>query len=249
MKTPNFKFSQILFTTNYGMFKALLGNRDLSSRHVDELVESFQEEYLFSPIIVNEKFQVIDGQHRLEACKKLGLPVYYIVVQGYGMKEIQRFNQNTNNWMNKDFLKSYCDKKVEPYIEMRKFMECYPSFGMKTTLVLMNLNKNTGQVKNYLTLSKEFENGRLHIVNLKHTYEIAKKLMEYQEFFDAFNQHKFIVALIALFKNPNFLHEEFIKKLRIQPGALQRCANGEQYRSLVEDIYNYKRKDKVNLRF
>jgi hypothetical protein len=38
-------------------------------------------------------------------------------------------------------------------------------------------------------------------------------------------------------------------KLRIQPSALVDCTSTEQYRILIEDIYNYKNRNKINLRY
>jgi hypothetical protein len=52
-----------------------------------------------------------------------------------------------------------------------------------------------------------------------------------------------------LLHNPNFEFTELIQKLKIQPTALQHCTDVAQYVALIEEIYNYKRRDKVNLRY
>ena len=44
-----------------------------------------KKKYLVSPILVNEKMEVIDGQHRLQAQKELNLPTYYIKNKGYDL--------------------------------------------------------------------------------------------------------------------------------------------------------------------
>ena len=41
----------------------------------------------------------------------------------------------------------------------------------------------------------------------------------------------------------------FIRKLELQPSALSDCSNRTQYKMLIEDIYNYKSRNKVNLRY
>jgi len=38
-------------------------------------------------------------------------------------------------------------------------------------------------------------------------------------------------------------------KLKLQPTALEVCRHQEQYLLLLEDIYNFKRRDKVSLRY
>ena len=42
---------------------------------------------------------------------------------------------------------------------------------------------------------------------------------------------------------------EFLAKLKQQPTTLQDCTNTSQYKVLIEEIYNYRRREKVNLRY
>ena len=68
-------------TTDYKQFKKVKGNRGYAQRHLKNLVSSIAQNNLlqYSPIIVNDKMEVIDGQHRLAAAQSLGLPIYYVV--------------------------------------------------------------------------------------------------------------------------------------------------------------------------
>ena len=70
------KSSEEMFrTTDYDAFKRVLGNRKVLEDRVSKILASFDKiGYIPVPIIVNEKFEVIDGQGRLEACKRRGLP-------------------------------------------------------------------------------------------------------------------------------------------------------------------------------
>ena len=67
--------NQVQTTSNYSLFTSLEGNRNVNKLHVKRLKESMQKKYLFTVIIVNEKYQIIDGQHRFTACK--GIRVAY----------------------------------------------------------------------------------------------------------------------------------------------------------------------------
>ena len=58
-------------TTDYGQFKNIEGNRGINLKHVNTLVTSITEKDLQIPIIVDQNMRVVDGQHRLEAYKKL----------------------------------------------------------------------------------------------------------------------------------------------------------------------------------
>ena len=71
----------ITSTNNYDQFVLLGNNRDVREGHVKAIMRSLEKNgnwTLRRPIDVNESFHVIDGQHRLEACTRLGIPVGYI---------------------------------------------------------------------------------------------------------------------------------------------------------------------------
>jgi len=103
--------NEVKETNDYSMFRTLEGNRHLNKLHVKRLKESFQKAYLLSPIIVNEKFEIIDGQHRFEAAKQLGVPINFLIAPKYGLKEAQMLNENMKNWKKEDYLNAYCDLK------------------------------------------------------------------------------------------------------------------------------------------
>ena len=46
-----------------------------------------------------------------------------------------------------------------------------------------------------------------------------------------------------------FVFDEFLHKVKLRPNKLVPCGTVEQYVEMIEDIYNYKRGSKVNLRF
>ena len=61
----------IHITKNYNDFKFVKGNRAINYTHVNNLVDSIKEKDLQMPIIVDEKMNIIDGQHRFEAYRLL----------------------------------------------------------------------------------------------------------------------------------------------------------------------------------
>ena len=76
-------FDIVLRTSDYSVFNIMTGNRDVPEIRVRKIKDSIQKNgYIFNPIICNEKMEVVDGQGRLEALKRLGLPVEYIVHPG-----------------------------------------------------------------------------------------------------------------------------------------------------------------------
>ena len=113
--------NHVLQTNVHTMFKRQKGNRPINKNHLNRLTLSMKDNYLFSPILVNEKMEVIDGQHRLQAQTELNLPVPYIVIDGYGVEETRILNQNTNNWTANNFMEAFCDLRMKEYLKYRDF--------------------------------------------------------------------------------------------------------------------------------
>lgn len=249
--------SQVYETLDYDSFSMIEGNRVINPIHVRRLRESFKGGYLFSPIAVNEKMQIIDGQNRFLAAMELGLPICFYVCEGYGLPHVQVLNSNASNWGKMDFLKSYSDLGLPEYLKMTEFMKQYPDFGIKVCEML--LTGNTGGANNRAQFSvngksgriRNFEEGLFEVKDMDMAIKNAEKIMMVKPYFAHFNSYTFACAMVQIFKNENYLHGEFINKLRQQPSALTPCGKAIQYRELIEEIYNYKRRadDRLNLRF
>src|SRR5689334_746420 len=104
-------------TTDYDQFQLIAGNRSLNKANLKKLTASMKEEHLLIPIIVNEKMEIIDGQHRFVAAKDLNKPVYYIINIGYGLSQVKRANTVGVNWTNEDFLATYREEGNENYLK------------------------------------------------------------------------------------------------------------------------------------
>lgn len=107
-------------TTNYSLFKRLEGNRAVKAQK--RIIESMNEiGVIDNPIIVNENFEVIDGQNRLAALQALNKPVLFHIKEGIGIKEARRMNIGRSNWKLLDYVKSYAETGNESYIRLLGF--------------------------------------------------------------------------------------------------------------------------------
>jgi hypothetical protein len=100
-----------------------------------------------------------------------------------------------------------------------------------------------------ITPTIKFKEGLFKVIDLNNSKRIADKIMMIEPYYKGFMRRSFIYAMIGMFKNENFEFTEFLTKLKQQPTTLQDCTSTSQYKSLIEEIYNYRRRDKVNLRF
>lgn len=242
---PMVKHSNQVHTTNdYFLFKPLDGNRNINQLHVNRLKKSMAENYLFTVLIVNENYEIIDGQHRFEVIKELELPLNYLVCAGYGLHEVHVLNANAKNWNADDYLDGYCKLGYPDYLKYQEFKEKY-QFGHSECITILNgLNGYCGS-----TYTHDFYNGTLKIKDYDKACEIADKIQMVGTYYEGYKRRVFVLSMLRLFNNKNFEFIEFMQKLKNQPNALMNCVDVNQTVLLIEEIYNYRRRDKVSLRY
>lgn len=253
--------NQVLSTNDYSIFKTLEGNRHVNKLHVKRLKESFKDAYLLSPIIVNEKYEIIDGQHRFESAKQMNLPIHFILCKGYSLKEVQILNTHMKNWKKEDYLKAYCDLGSPEYLKFRDFMNMFPAFGLASceTILTNSLtggNKSTSSVELKGVLNaggsyaiKYFQEGDLFIPDFEKSIENAKKIMMIGEYFHGFNTTIFIRTMIGIFKIEHYSHSQLIERISANPDLLKTCHKVSECKLMIENIYNTRSRVKVSLRF
>lgn len=247
------KVNQTFVTTDLTMFKHLYGNRKINMLHVKRLEDSINKHGMLQiDIIVNEKFEVIDGQNRLLAAKNAKSKVYYKICKGYCLDHAVILNTNMVKWKSSDFLDSYAEQGYEEYIKFIKFQNDFPMFSFIVCERILSLKAQRKQetINGQKTQTKDFQKGEFMVPNLKMSYSIGKFILDFKPFFSGYNQPTFVSSMLAVFQNEDYNHEEFIQKLQ-STGAprLDFCQNAEQYRLLVEEIFNWRRRSKVNLRY
>jgi hypothetical protein len=207
-----------------------------------------------NPILVNEQLEVIDGQHRLEAAKSAGTYVYYIIVNGYTLTEVHTLNLNQKNWSKSDYMEGYANMGIEPYVKLREFALKNDDFTFANCLALCsNVSQCSdsylaSQVKSNTNKFHIFEEGTWIGKDFDLAQDWANKIRMIGTYYDGYNRPVFIRAFIPLLNNDKFDFSEFMHKLRLQPSALVDCVNSDQYRTVIEDIYNWRSRNKVNLR-
>ena len=127
-------------TKDYFLFKKLDGNRGVSELNKKRLMKSFNENYLISPIIVNENYEIIDGQNRFEAARELELPIFYVQIPFYGIKEVQVLNANQKNWSTDDYVDGYIDLGKADYQIYKDFRKKYNLPSTQTIEILWGAN-------------------------------------------------------------------------------------------------------------
>ncbi len=241
--------NKVYKTSNLSMFKNIDGNRVPNLQHVNRLADSISVYGMkCNPILVNERMEIIDGQHRLMAAKEAESFVYYIIVAGYSLSEVHTLNANQKNWCAKDFMEGYANMGVEPYIKLSIFFKKNIDYTLPVCIMLCN-NSTDYNEKKGKGIKNNFNDGNWVGKDFELAQELANKIRMIKPYFMYYNTRAFVAAIMVLFKNKNFDFNEFMHKVRLQPTALVICARSEQYKTLIEDIYNYRSRNKISLKY
>jgi hypothetical protein len=235
--------NQVHTTTDYFLFKPIDGNRNKNLLHINRLKKSMNQNYLFTVIIVNEKYEIIDGQHRFEVIQELQLPLHYIICSGYGLTEVHILNANSKTWNADDYLEGYCKLGYKDYLIFADFKHKYQIGHNECISLLSNWSYSNSDN------TKEFYEGKFKVKNLMLAEEYIEKILMIEPYYAGVRRRAFVGAMLQLFSNKNFEFTEFLQKLKTQPTALQDCTSASNYKVLIEEIYNYRRREKVNLRY
>ena len=232
-------------TTEYDLFVKMLANRDLRNYHVTNLKKSHSEKQIEIPITVNELYQIIDGQHRFEACKGLGLPVYYIVIPGLGLEDVQRLNSDSKNWSLTERCKSFCDRGFKEYLKYREFKSEF-KFNDNETIAMLEGTSNSKQTRN---LWAKFAAGKFKVKDLSMARENAQKIIQIREYYDGYKRRSFVFAMLICFEHKGYDHDVFMKKISKQSGKLMDQVHEDDYLRIIQKIYNRRNQKPISLFF
>jgi len=240
------KVGEIFETKDYSIFKFRDDNRVINYNHVKKLSQKMKERgWLSSSVVtINGSGDVIDGQHRVKAAMSVNCPIRYKVTRGAGTDEMTSMNMLQRNWSPFDHIHKWVVRGNQNYITFDKFSKDYPMF--KYTEIAMLLNNSLHSVNR-----DSFESGQWVLKNEKIGRDWADKIVSLKPFFEKYyNKSIFVRGIIKVLANkPEFNFDEFIHKVKLRPNMLVPCGTSEQYIEMIENIYNYKRSGKVNLRF
>jgi hypothetical protein len=231
---------RVFVTSDYTKFRTLSGNRSLNCVNRNRIFKSMSTNLLYTIVVVNEKFEVIDGQHRIDCLRELKKPIHYVIREGYGLDEVHILNANAKNWTGDDFMNGFADLGYPEYIALREFRYKY-NLDLNAAVLL-----TTGKrVKAFDLLSS----GAFKITQKTAAVKFADHLKELQAYNPLCKGRTFIYALYTIQKHDEFDWMEFKHKVKLNPRKIHQCATTEQYIEMFEQLYNYRRILKVSFRY
>ena len=228
------KVNQVYKTNDYSMFKYIDGNRNINKSNLKRLIKSMKEQYIPVPIIINEKNQIIDGQHRYEAANFLGFDVHFIKIDKLALDEVRRLNENMANWNNANRLYSYCQLGHPEYVKFKQFMD-ETGYNYSTCIALLSGSPSRSGEHGRL-----FKHGKFKVRNYAQALEHARMLDEIGKFYPNYKKTNMIVCMMKLIHHEDYDHKRMLQKLRVQKQLLPDGGTEQQYKDAVVKIFNWK---------
>lgn len=230
-------------TSNYSDFVILPENRRIVPKYLKKLIFSIQENNMlrFNPILVNRKKEVIDGQHRLEAAKILSVPIFFLIIDIAGLKEIILLNSNIRTWILSDYLHAYMILGNYQYIRLEQFSKQYNLTLIKAICILEN------NFREPLFIRDRFKKGNFMIKDYEKAEHFASFYNEVKLFCidTCYLSRDFYRAVYKIYESGIDL-KDFLFLLKKYTIKIERQGSLKSYLHFFEDyVINYKKRKKI----
>lgn len=234
----NTQANVIRVTTDYDQFNLMTANRDTVRSHIEGIKKSIEKNgnfTQFSPILVNEEMEIIDGQHRFTALKELGLPVHFVVTRGSGVREAREMNKLNKGWSMLDWAKTYANTGYRSYQNFLVLVDEYTEEGLSPSVILEYANGSYEK-----GMHANFRDGDFILPDqaLKRVRANLDALLETIEVEPIMRAASMSQALLVAMSVPNFSLKRMVTKLKEYPQVMNFQTRTDSLRHL-EDIYNY----------
>ncbi len=243
----------VYVTKDYKIFKKLNGNRELYSNHVKRLVKVIESDPEFTkgnPIRVNDKLQVIDGQHRLAAFEKYQEitgetpEIYYLISEGMNLKDAMKLNAGSKGWTAFDYASAHAKKGNENYITYLKVLEDIEKFDGWS----VNHNVLVTFLGGELITSSEFRDGKFMVKNEAWAREGLEKLEDLGQYCPEYKLQYFGRAFFVVLNRKSYNHSRMLNQLKSYSDGLKGISPKQsEVVGAMNIVYNFGRKDKVSL--
>lgn len=131
-------------TRDYDLFNLLSCNRKISTTNVNNIKRSILRDGYCkcNEVIVDDMWNVVDGQHTFTACKELGMDIRFKMIKGVDVNTIITLNTHQKNWVGIDFVKSYAARGYEDYKLLLDVIEANQDIGFSAVMNLMFDNRS-----------------------------------------------------------------------------------------------------------
>lgn len=242
-------------TTDYSIFKINPSNRDIDPLNLKKVIASIETRNLlpFRPITVNSKMEVIDGQHRLEAAKTLGVPIYYIVQKDAKIGDILLLHNAQKSWGLEDYLKYYVSQNYIEYVKLKQFLD-KNKLTLRQGMGVLNasVKRQATSVRADSTQGKfPFKEGGFIFPNESEMMEVELRMLNINQIVELIDRKtigkktylrsiSFYRALAVFLCNKEVDFDLFLRKIPYKIDLFRPCTKVSQYIKIFIAVYNWK---------
>lgn len=239
---------KIQITKNYEMFQKLVSNRSIKKSHLNNLIAAIKEDnqLCLHPIIVNKNFEVIDGQHRLEAAKALDTEIYFIQSETVLNSHLISCNKQQLRFLPENYIQYYAEEKNIP--DYQKLLDISKRINLSSQSLVGLILGDWGGM-----LWDKIKCGTFRFDQHKGTFlHMEKKYKDFVDFCDLnrvrpmvmFKSKFFTSGLRAFYRDNDVDEDRFYRKLEGQLHKLKKKISCAAWQELLEEIYYHgKRKN------
>lgn len=229
----NFYLSE---TKDYNSFELMSTNRKINTKKVNKFIKLIKNSGIQSPIIVNSKREIVDGQHRFIALRRLGYAVPYIVSNVWNNTKDTIVMQEGTKWNALDYCHSQAQEgniDCEQALEISDFYYKRSNNKMKhiTSLELL-LNGSACNVLHHLKLN----NYKINVTVAHDIFEILEKVSKYPTATSIYGQ-KITRPLKKLYYKNAGLDIKIIEKM-FKNNYIKGFTKQSEQLEYLQDLYN-----------
>lgn len=237
-------------TKNYDMFKKHPSNREYDEGNILKIMKSIEAKNLleYRPILVNGNYEIIDGQHRLEAARRLEVPIFYEVKKDVQTSDMILLNNSVKSWGRDDYLNYFANEGFINYIKLKNFMNKHK---LKLTAALVILGQNGSMQR-----GSSFKTGEFKFPEEKekaHSEDILRKSRQVVDYITPKLSTKpkfvegshFLRGLYIVLCIQALDFDTFMGKISHRLDLLRPCIRIRDYVNMFKQIYNWKNRDPI----
>ena len=231
-------------TKDYSMFSYHPQNRALIPHKIKVIAESIARFGNCGIIktrnssLVKGKKEVFDGQHTLEACKLLKVPVNYAHFENVPLRVMIELNKNTTAWKLPDYLQFGVGEGLDDYILLDRYIrenQKPKALGISSLICLLSGSQAT----------KVFKGMAFKAIRPDYADTVISYINDFSEYITHWNHTKFVWAMCRVVDTDKYDHGHMMGKVRIASDKFHNASGVEGHKQAIEDMYNFRSREIV----
>lgn len=224
---------------DYGMFDRSKENRpvELGNRRILRSSMELHGWVKAYPMHVtrgaNNRLVIIDGQHRFEIAKELGIPVWFVETENH--VDVAMINNAQRKWAYRDYAGSFAQRGNQEYIKLLEFADRHQIPVLSAVTMLSGTSSSNKD--------DAYKSGTWKISSTGFADRVVIIFNEIKKFNKAVCKENLITSISTCCRVYGFQDARMIQAVNRCPEKLMTYSTSSALVEMLEDIYNFGRRD------